>query len=45
MSEAIEPFSLHVDDAVLDDLRARLALTRFPDQIDGTGWDGGMPVA
>ena len=45
MSEAIEPFSLHVEDAVLDDLHARLALTRFPDQIDGTGWDGGTPVA
>ena len=31
----IEPFQIHVDDAVLDDLRSRLAQTRFPDQIDG----------
>lgn len=44
MVDALEQFSIHVDDAVLDDLRARLALTRLPDQIDGTGWDYGMPV-
>jgi microsomal epoxide hydrolase len=42
---SIEPFTIQVDDAVLEDLRARLALTRFPDQIEGTGWDGGTPVA
>jgi pimeloyl-ACP methyl ester carboxylesterase len=45
MSDTIEPFRIHVENKVLDDLRARLALTRLPDQIDGTGWDGGTPVA
>ena len=45
MSDAMEPFRIHIDDAVLEDLQARLELTRFPDQIDGTGWDGGTPVA
>jgi pimeloyl-ACP methyl ester carboxylesterase len=40
----IEPFEIRVDDSVLDDLRARLALTRFPDQIEGTGWEYGFPV-
>lgn len=40
----IESFEIRVDDAVLDDLRQRLAQTRFPDQIDGTGWEYGMPV-
>jgi pimeloyl-ACP methyl ester carboxylesterase len=44
MSEAIEKFRIHVDDAVLEDLRRRLALTRFPDQIEGTGWEYGSPV-
>ena len=44
MSEAIEPFEIHVDDAVLDDLRQRLGATRFPDQLEGTGWEYGMPV-
>ena len=44
MSEAIERFQIHVDDAVLEDLRRRLALTRFPDQIEGTGWEYGIPI-
>ena len=44
-SAAIEPFAVHVDDAVLEDLRHRLALTRFPDQIAGTGWEYGTPIA
>jgi len=44
MSDAIESFRIHVEDAVLDDLRDRLARTRFPDQIDGTGWEYGIPI-
>jgi pimeloyl-ACP methyl ester carboxylesterase len=40
----IEPYELRVDDAVLDDLRDRLARTRFADQIDGTGWEYGIPT-
>jgi len=41
---SIEQFEIHVDDSVLDDLRSRLTATRFPDQIDGTGWEYGTPV-
>jgi pimeloyl-ACP methyl ester carboxylesterase len=44
MSEAIETFRVRVDDSVLEDLRSRLARTRFPDQLEGTDWDGGMPI-
>jgi pimeloyl-ACP methyl ester carboxylesterase len=44
MSEAIEPFRIQIDDAVLADLRRRLAQTRLPDQIEGTGWEYGMPA-
>ena len=44
MSEAIEPFRVHVEEAVLDDLRERLARTRFPDQISGAGWDYGTEL-
>jgi pimeloyl-ACP methyl ester carboxylesterase len=44
MNDAIERFEIHVDDAVLDDLRDRLARTRIPDQIDGTGWEYGVPA-
>ena len=29
---------------MLDDLRSRLAQTRLPDQIEGTGWEYGIPV-
>jgi pimeloyl-ACP methyl ester carboxylesterase len=43
--ETIEPFTIHVDDAVLEDLDTRLARTRFPDQIEGTGWEYGTPVS
>jgi pimeloyl-ACP methyl ester carboxylesterase len=39
----IERFEIRIDDSVLDDLRNRLALTRLPDQIDGTGWEYGIP--
>jgi microsomal epoxide hydrolase len=41
---AIHPFEVRVEDSVLDDLRGRLARTRFPDQIEGTGWDYGIPT-
>jgi len=39
----IDPFTLHVDDAVLDDLRRRLGHARIPDEVDGAGWDYGVP--
>jgi pimeloyl-ACP methyl ester carboxylesterase len=44
MSETVEPFEIRVQDAVLEDLRHRLVRARIPDQIDGTGWDYGMPA-
>ncbi len=44
MSEAVEPFEIHVDDATLEDLHDRLVRTRFPDQIEGTGWEYGFPT-
>jgi epoxide hydrolase len=42
---AIKPFRVAVDDAVLRDLKDRLARTRFPDQIDGSGWEHGVDLA
>jgi pimeloyl-ACP methyl ester carboxylesterase len=44
MSDAIDRFTVQVDDDVLHDLHDRLTRTRFPDQIDGTGWEYGIPV-
>jgi microsomal epoxide hydrolase len=40
----IEPFRVDVPDEVLDDLRARLARTRLPNQVDGAGWDQGTEL-
>lgn len=39
------PFSLHVDDRVLDDLGQRLARTRWPDEAPGPAWSTGSSVA
>lgn len=44
MIDDVERFEIHVDDAVLEDLRSRLARTRFPDQIEGTGWEYGIAI-
>jgi microsomal epoxide hydrolase len=41
----IEPFRIAVPDAVLTDLRERLARTRFPDEIPGSGWDYGSALS
>ena len=42
--ERIAPFRIAVADAVLTDLQARLAGTRWPNEIDSTGWEYGVPV-
>ena len=39
-----QPFTLHVADAALADLRERLARTRFPDQPPGEPWGYGADV-
>lgn len=44
-AEAVRPFKIAVDDAVLRDLKDRLARTRWPDALDATGWDYGVPLA
>jgi pimeloyl-ACP methyl ester carboxylesterase len=42
---AFAPFTIAVPEAVLDDLRQRLERVRWPDQIEGTGWDLGTDLA
>jgi pimeloyl-ACP methyl ester carboxylesterase len=37
----MQPFQIHIDDAVLADLHFRLENTRWPDQIENAGWDYG----
>ncbi|WP_433019232.1 epoxide hydrolase family protein [Kribbella sp. CA-294648] len=42
---SIEPFRLDVPQAELDDLWARIDLTRWPDELPGAGWAYGVPLA
>ena len=44
-STAIRPFRVDVPQAELDDLRERLARTRWPDDYEGVGWDYGTDLA
>jgi pimeloyl-ACP methyl ester carboxylesterase len=39
-----EPFTIDVADEVLDDLRARIRATRWPDEVPGIGWEQGMAL-
>ncbi|MHC1756834.1 MAG: epoxide hydrolase family protein [Methanosarcina sp.] len=38
---SIQPFQINVPQAVLQDLKDRLARTRWPDEVEGAGWDYG----
>lgn len=42
---AITPFEIHIPDADIADLKARLASARLPAQIPGTGWEYGTNAA
>jgi len=44
-SNAIVPFRINVTDAVLTDLKERLARTRLPDEIEGAGWEYGTNLS
>jgi microsomal epoxide hydrolase len=44
MTLELTPFHAAVDDAVLVDLRERLARTRFPNQVADIGWDQGTEL-
>ncbi|MEU1735206.1 epoxide hydrolase family protein [Streptosporangium sp. NPDC020145] len=41
----IHPFRIDIPQTRLDDLRGRLAATRWPDELPGVGWSYGVPVA
>ena len=43
--DAVVPFTIRVPDAVLTDLRERLARARFPTEINGSGWTHGADLA
>lgn len=41
----IQPFRIEVPEAALEDLRKRLARTRWPGEIPGSGWDYGAKLS
>ena len=41
---AVQPFKIDVSDSVLDDLKARLERTRWPDELPDAGWDYGSEL-
>ena len=43
-TEEIRPFRIDVLDAELEDLRDRLARTRWPDELPGVGWSYGVAL-
>jgi epoxide hydrolase len=43
-SETIQSFRLEIPEADLDDLRDRLARTRWPSELPGVGWSRGVPL-
>lgn len=40
-TKTIQPFKINIPQATLDDLRSRLALTRWPDAVADAGWGMG----
>ena len=41
----VQPFKIEVPEETLADLKERLAQTRWPDELPGTGWDYGTNMA
>ena len=41
----ITPYTIHIDQAALDDLQRRLGSTRFPAPAPEDSWDYGTPVS
>ncbi|NGO13056.1 epoxide hydrolase [Streptomyces sp. HC44] len=44
-TSAIHPFRIRIPQVQLDDLHARLAAARWPDELPGVGWSRGVPLA
>jgi epoxide hydrolase len=41
---SIQPFTIAIQEADLDDLHERIARTRWPNQLPGIGWSRGVPL-
>ena len=38
-------FDINIDPSRLEDLQKRLDLAKFPDELEGAGWDYGAPLS
>lgn len=45
MDDTITPFTIHVSDDVLDNLKRRLRATRWPEPEPVDDWSQGVPLA
>ncbi|GAA0359309.1 hypothetical protein GCM10008932_09900 [Alkalibacterium iburiense] len=41
----ITPYTINISNKEIDDLKMRLGMTRFPDEIPNTGWQYGIPLS
>lgn len=41
---AAQPYKISIAESQIDDLKQRLALARFPDELDEAAWDYGSPL-
>ena len=41
----VQPFTIHIEDRVLDDLRRRLSQTRWPDELPNADWEYGTNLS
>ncbi|EIN12328.1 epoxide hydrolase [Punctularia strigosozonata HHB-11173 SS5] len=44
MASAERPFKVDIPDTQLEQLKTKLAFTRFPDELEDAGWDYGAPL-
>lgn len=44
-SSDVKTFKIDIPDSEIERLKARLALTRFPDELEDAGWAYGAPLA
>lgn len=45
MTDSIQPYTINVADSAIEDLKQRLAIAKFPDELDDAGWDLGAPLS
>lgn len=41
----IKPYTIAIEDSRISDLKQRLSLAKFPDELDGAGWEMGSSLA